>query len=375
VQLRPATASARSLPPTLALSLLLAACGAAPEATAASVQPTPAVAAAPVAAAWPEADGLFRQDLQWLGGDAAVSIALDAQRVLWLFGDSFVAQPGAAPASDRRAAAMVRNSIAVQTGRDPRSARMRFVVRDGPASFFPEHGGRWYWPQHGIVLDGALTIFLYALVHDPDSALGFRYDGWTALRVDDPAGDPAGWQLRTLEVSDTSPIAMVGTSVHADAEHVYAYGVREPGDHAVFLLRWRRSAFLAGSLGDPRVWGGASRGWIRGPPQPVLPTGQTEFSIIERPSGGHVLAEALGFGASTVALRFGGAPQGPFGEPVEVHRPSEYEREQILIYGVRAHPEQAGGDLVLTYNVNNLDADRLLDDLSIYFPRFVRVDL
>ncbi len=327
----------------------------------------------PRAEPWPEADALFRSDARWRGGDAAVSVDLGHGRVLWLFGDSFVAGDDTAPRGTRRGTVMVRNSIAIQRGRDPESAAMRFIVRDGPASFFPESGQRWYWPQHGILLEGRLTLFLYALVHDAGDPLGFRYDGWTALRVDNPGEQPEGWRIRPLQVPDVAPIEMVGASVLADAEHVYAYGVREPGDHALFLLRWRRADFVGGALGDPQRWAGPSRGWTRGPPAAVLPRGQTELSVVALGRRRYALAQTLGFGASRLALRLASAPQGPFGDAIEIFEPPEHGRDGILIYGARAHPELSGGELVLTYNVNTLDAAALMDDLSIYFPRFVRV--
>src|SRR5262245_25248473 len=44
------------------------------------------------AEAWPEADALFRQDPRWLGADAALTVDLGGDRVLWLFGDTFVAK-------------------------------------------------------------------------------------------------------------------------------------------------------------------------------------------------------------------------------------------------------------------------------------------
>src|SRR6187402_497960 len=60
------------------------------------------------AAPWPEADALFRRDPRWLGGDAAITVALGGERVLWLFGDSFIAHPGE---RSRERARMVRNSV------------------------------------------------------------------------------------------------------------------------------------------------------------------------------------------------------------------------------------------------------------------------
>lgn len=109
---------------------------------------------------WPEADALFRKDPRWLGGDGAFSVDLGGERTLWLFGDSFVATSAA---NERAESKMVRNSIAVQTGRDPAAADIVFHWRqsDGaPASFFAEDGAAWFWPMHGLRLETGLLLVL-----------------------------------------------------------------------------------------------------------------------------------------------------------------------------------------------------------------------
>src|SRR5215813_7471988 len=67
----------------------------------------------PRARAWPEADALWQHDEHFRGADAAISIALAPDRILWLFGDTFVA---AAANEPRSAAKFVHNSVAIQRG-------------------------------------------------------------------------------------------------------------------------------------------------------------------------------------------------------------------------------------------------------------------
>ena len=83
------------------------------------------------ATAWRDADQLFRSDPRWLGGDVAYSIDLSQGRVLWLFGDSFIANK---PGKTRRQSAFVHNSIAIETGYDPAHASMKF--------YWPESNGK-----------------------------------------------------------------------------------------------------------------------------------------------------------------------------------------------------------------------------------------
>ena len=341
----------------------------------------PHTRAQPSAAPWPEADALFRRDPRWLGGDAAVSMALDAERVLWLFGDSFIAAAAQQPPASRRGAAFVRNSVAVQRGLDPSDAELRFHWRTGvdgsPASFFPEQGDCWRWPGHGLLLDAALTLFLMHVCPDAakSAGLGFRVAGWTAVRVENASAEPDTWQLTPLPTPDTGALNAVGAAVLLHGEHVYAYAVRDGSDHAVLLLRWTRAEFARGDLMRPEYFGGAERGFGAGPPAVVFDGGATELSISPWPSGGYAAVYSRGFGAAPIVARWAKELAGPFGPAQDVYLPEEARRSGVLVYAGRAHPELSGADVVLTYATNMLDADALLDDLSLYFPRFVRLTL
>jgi hypothetical protein len=349
---------------------LSAACGAP------APMPAPAATSTPRASAWPAADRIFHVDAHWLGGDAAVSIALDAERVLWLFGDSFV-DDGVDPSRAR--ARFVRNSVALQHGRDPQRAEMAFYARrtgdGGAGSFFPEQDGAWFWPGHGVYDAGELTIFLERMRADAaPGGLGFRSAGWSALRVHDARGEPDTWQLEPLPVPDTGALGLVGVAVLLEADGVYAYGVREPGDHAIALLRWSRADFARGDLLDPEFFLGPGGGFGRGAPATVMDDGATEFSVTRAADGGYLEVQSHGFGAAPIALRRAPALAGPWSALRDAYRPEEANRSGVLLYAARAHPElEAGGDLAVTYASNALDPAAVTGDLSLYFPRFVRL--
>lgn len=334
--------------------------------------------AAFTAAAWPAADGLFRQDPRWLGGDAAYSVELGGDRRLWLFGDSFIARPGAC---GRRGAAMARNSIAVQRGPDPETATMEFAWRGaptGPASWFPEDGPVWHWPLHGVRLGDRVVVFCSRPRPAGEGGpFGFRAIGWTAFSltaVDDP---PDAWRCERLATPAAPFDVVVGHSVVADGDFVHAFAQREPGDHAVFLLRWPRAAFAAGALQDPQWRSGAA--WIahadlRAAPEPVLAVGAPEFSVTDA-GAGLVMVQSLGFGATDLAVRTAPALHGPWSEPARVLRPPESDAARPLVYAGKATPlgDRFGGDLLATYAANAWDFGDLVRDEALYWPRCVRI--
>jgi hypothetical protein len=329
---------------------------------------------------WPDADRLFHSDPLWRGGDAAYSVDLGAGRVLWLFGDSFVAT---APGQTRRQCAFTRNTIAIETGYDPSRASLRFYWRQKggkPASFFPERGVNWLWPMHGVRLGNAILLFLSVIGpdRDPDS-LGFRLVGWTAFLISNPDREPTRWKWRELAPHANAWNVMMGASVLRDGGFLYIYGFDEPR-HDAYLVRLREAAAARGRLSDWEWWCGPSRGWmprhdIEGAPLPVFTGGSTEMSVqYNRGNGRYVEVESVGFGATDLAIRTAARPEGPWTPPAKVYRPAESDGADPFVYAGKAHPELVGADIVATYATNGSD-ERLASDMSIYFPRFVRINL
>jgi len=328
------------------------------------------------AEAWPAAERLFRSDQRWLGGDAAYSIDLGSGRTLWLFGDSFIARPGS---DGRRGCAMVRNSIAVQDGLDPGSARMEFHWRgtlERPASWFAEDGEAWLWPLHGARIGDAATVFCTRLrAIGEEGPFGFCAVGWTAFRLTGLDGPAAGWRCDELATPAAPFPVVVGTAVVVHEDHVLAYALAEPGDHSVRLVRWPQVAFARGELTAPEWFDGGR--WrphreVIAPPQPVLAEGAPEFTVCAR-EGGFLMVQTLGFGAADLAVRTAPRPEGPWSEPRVVYRPPESSRAGVFVYAGKAHAHLGGSGLLATYASNAWDFPRLVDDQSLYFPHCVRI--
>jgi hypothetical protein len=331
------------------------------------------------ASAWPEADAIFRREPRWLGADAAFSIQLTPTSTLWLFGDTFVATPGS---QGRRGAKLVRNSVAVQSGLDPTTATIQFAWRQAggqPSSFFPEDGERWFWPGHGIRVDGVLVVFLSRVHNTPGQGLGFVADGWRAAIIDEPEAPPSAWAPRFVDPGVAPAGFVVGQGLVRDGGRIVALAIREPGDHAATLVRWNADALAAGRIDEGQWWSG--RGWVAAQelagaaPAIVMADAGSECSVSwsER-LGKFVHVKSLGFGATSIAVSLADHLVGPWSTPAPVFRPPESERADAFVYAGKGHAELLGADLVLTYAANTLAGlGALLDDDSIYYPRFVRL--
>ena len=335
---------------------------------------TPALSAQ----SWPEADLLFRKDASWLGADDAYSIDMGNGRVLWLFADSFIALR---PGGTRHQSKMIRNSIAIQRGYDPSSASIKFYWRTGrgkPASFFGERRNVWYWPGDGIVVGDRLLVFLMK-IHATKTGLGFEAFGWAAVAVDNPHDEPLRWRMRWLDGPANDLNVIIGSaSLLRAGDFVYAFSAQEPaGKHDVYLVRWPVDKAAEGDLREPFWWCGGDQ-WVKQTqleqkPAVVFSEAQTEFTVhFDSTLKRYIQIQTLGFGGASMALRSSSGITGSWSRPEPFYRPPESDRPGVFVYAGKAHPELKGADLILTYVANHSNFGALVDDRSIYYPRFLK---
>ena len=323
---------------------------------------------------------MFHREPRFVGGDGAYSVHLGGERVLWLFGDTFVARD---PAHPHEAAAFLRNSAALQTGLDPRTAFFRLYWRTsadtGPASFFPEPDATtWLWPAHGAVVDGALLLFFERLVQDgPPGPWSFAGHGWDARLVRDPSGSPDTWTVQPASLPASADAGrVIGEAVVLDGPHLYAFGTAG-GDHAVTLSRFARAAAAAGDLTTPEHHCGHGRFAADCAPATLFSPGAPEFSVHRHAESGRWIWIASGdFGAAPIVWRTAPEPSGPWTDPVVVLRPPEAARDGAFVYAAKAHPELAAdGELAVTYVPSSFgDLPPELEGVY-YFPFFARLRL
>jgi hypothetical protein len=331
------------------------------------------------AAAWPEADQLFRGDPHWLGADSAFSIDLGNDRSLWLFGDTWIDVAGEGA---RQNARMIRNSVAIQSGNDPSQATIKFYWDNSgeqPRALFRREDDHWYWPGHGAVVNGKLIIFLNRL-RASSAGLGFEADGWNTVLIENPAEPVSEWVVREIE-TPANPMGITPgfAGVLILGEHLYAFGSQHPvKSHPVFIARWTLDDVANGELMLPEWWAGGDYGWVANdsmPPRwPVFNGGQTEMTFhFDVVSGKFLAIQTAGFGAANVMVRYADELTGPWSQPQQIFEPVEKSRPNVLIYAGKAHPQLSGADLVLSYATNTTDFAEHFSDPDIYYPHFVRL--
>ncbi len=330
-------------------------------------------------------ENLFHRNPHWLGGDGASSVDLGDGRVLWLFGDSFIA---ADDNSTRADATMVRNSIAIQTGNDPATAKMDFYWRESesapPSSFFPESGDdTWLWPGHGIRLDdGSLLIFAmriretdHAADEQPDP-LGFETVAYLAISIDNPDDNPADWHLQTLTPPDNQAGIIFGAGgVVKDDAYLYALGVRDAApEKPVYAARWSLDSLAKQDMSGAEYWCGDK--WKKNIDDavPLFENAQTEMSLHYDPDRKEYLCiQTSGFGDTALTIRSAARPEGLWSEPETICDLPKSENKNLISYAGKAHPHlTAENGTLLSYVTNSLNIKDIFDDEALYYPRFVK---
>lgn len=329
-------------------------------------------------------------DPNWLGGDVALSVQLDQDRILWLFGDSFIATT---KARSRLQSEMVRNSIGIQSGVDLQRAQMSFHwginSEGGPASFFEGEDQEWYWPGSAIRLnDGPLVVFLYRVINTPDVGLGFTTTGFSVVIINNPEEPVESWQMNVFKGPAMPFDVIPATAVIQMNDHLVAVTIRQSGTHAGTLIRFPIQSLLEGSFNAVQWWYGDDIGWVSdvgpemGLPRFVLDDAGSECSIHwDGDLQSFVHVASYGFGQSTIGVRYAKAITGPWSPPITVFHPPESKRKNPFVYAAKAHPElknETKQGLVITYVANSFDFFDLLTDHgteNLYWPRFVQLSL
>lgn len=345
---------------------------------------------APLSSPWPEFEALFRSDPAWLGGDDAYSIPLGDERHLWLFGDSFVAPtvPG-----DRRSARFVNNTVAIQTGDDPRTATLEFHWGHDDsgrarAVFEDPEDGIHLWPGDGAMVAGRLVLFFMRIggtdgglpVETPEGLVGFRIAGWSAAVVDEPGRHPSEWEPRFLTPVNVPFAELVGNAgVFVDDGHLHAHahpsaGARGAPGSGSYLCRWPVESVVEGDLTGATWWHDGR--WVppaslAGPPTMVLSPPLTEFTVHHH-GGRWYATQLLRLGTGDLAIRSARHPTAGWSAPIEIHRAAEVGPDSdhdVIAYAGKSHPALTDdGAWLVTYATNTRALDTIYDRMDLYFP-------
>jgi hypothetical protein len=334
----------------------------------------------------PEYEALFTREKGWTGADGAYSLALSDTVTLWLYSDTWI---GDIVDGQHKDATMINNTIALQSGKEPSKASVKFfwrTTKEGkPAVFItPADGVGWFWIFDGILADGNLYLFLMQIVKtDEKSVFGFKNIGTWLGEVDNPQEEPLKWRIKQHKVpygrySQNSEM-LFGSAVMKDRDFVYIYGCNEEWKMGIGRLSMIVARVQSQKLADFekwRFWNGAD--WVAdaNKAKGLFDGIATEYSVSFQPALKKYVVIYTELGMSkNILMRFSPTPVGPWSAPHKIYECPEYNwHKTYFCYAAKGHQEISSPDeLIITYVCNSTDFWQMASDARIYYPRFLRV--
>ncbi|WP_040864142.1 alpha/beta fold hydrolase [Nocardia exalbida] len=310
----------------------------------------------------------------WTGADSTYSRRLPDGRHLWMFSDTFlgtVHPDGSRPATSP----MVKNTFVVDD--QGRMSTVHGGTADAPTAVVPSPKGQMLWVGGGYVTGDVLNIMLVRFVNnDPDDLMwGLTWDENVLARFD--ADD--------LSLIDLTPMpsqagVMWSAWLDYDGTHTYVYGTEESGsDKFMHVARVSGDDLRAQwEFFDGERWTPNENDSAR-----IMPGVANEYSVTRWRDRYLLITQdtSAPFSAEIWAY-LSDSPTGPFTLPTLVYRAPEagadgsFEDPNVYAYNAHEHPDLRSGDtLIVSYNVNSLDFEGVVGDVSKYRPRFVTVRL
>lgn len=332
----------------------------------------------------PEYNQFIYHEKGWTGADGSYSVALSDTVTLWLYGDTWI---GEIVNHVHTNSDMINNSIAIQQGKEPKTASIHFywqTAPDGkPASFItPKDGNGWFWPNDGIMANHKLYLFASQMVRaqeKSDSIFNFKGVGTWLVEIDNPQDNPLQWHIQQHKVYVSDSTLSLGTALLQSGNYIYIYGYRHypnqwdgnnmvvarvPPEHLTEFKQWRYF-----SNGKWVQYSNRASNLFKG----LAP----EYSVSYLPALKKYITIYTENGMSkNIQMRNSPTPFGPWSTATTIYACPDFSMNSTYFcYAAKAHPSisTAPNQLVITYVCNSFDFGQLVKDSRIYFPRFLRL--
>lgn len=348
----------------------------------------------------PEWTALFNRTSGWFGADGIFAIPLsgednikakDSTETVLIFSDTMIGQivdgkliPGFS---------MVNNSVAYLKGGEPKESNIHFFWAkndaEKPVSFFSPRldsskKGDYYWLGDGFVNTDLKTTYIFAYrMRNMD-----KKDDWsfkemstdliafscgsrppfkdhrqirTPLRFGNGGGFGAGIFVNTKKSGAPDPDG-----------YIYVYGVRGKEKNLVVsrVLPENFENFRTWRFWDGKEWNEDIQKSAN-----ITSNVSNELSVSALPDGRYALVFQLNGLSTTVGMRLGLTPVGPFGPILKIWETTEGAQKNVFTYNAKAHPSLSSpGELLISYNVNAFDFGNMIKaSPNLYRPRFIRL--
>lgn len=303
----------------------------------------------------------------WVAGDATFSVALPDSRTLWLFGDSFIGTVNA-DSSLVSGAKMIRNCAIIQQG-DVLNALYGGTF-ENPIDFIKTNNPdtTWFWPEHGIVENDTLRIFLSEFGPNNDNPdWNFKYRS-TCI---------ASFTYPELQYIDYVSLpyynlngVMYGDQVLVHDDYTYIYGRKEESGNIPYPHIAR--VFNGDLLGSWEFFSGVS--WSNDAMLSRRLSNQTvsqQYGVIEHENKFIMITQEIWLGSKIYSLTANN-PEGPWSNAKTLYStPRPFPT--MITYNSFPHPQfNVDNTLLISYNTNG-NFWEIFNNVELYHPQFIRV--
>lgn len=329
--------------------------------------------ALPAAATEPDTtfNRMFRQGIGgWIAADATFSILLPDGRTLWLFGDTFIGEVNT-DNSIKPGSKFIRNSAVIHEGDDLNT--LYSGTSSAPFAFLPtsEPDSTWYWPEHGIVENDSLYIFVAKFRHADNGTEGFNFEH--------AGNDIAVLTFPSLERVRTFPISaseangvLYGDRILEDSGYTYIYGRKsDPGTNIPYPHVARA---VNGEVHSQEWQFFNGSGWSSDPGETAR---INSFQVSQQYSvskyhGKYILLTQDIWLSPKIFSFTSDAPTGPWSNKRLLFTTPETSGTTFT-YNAYVHPQfNRNGEMLVSYNVNG-DFWSIFNNVELYRPRFIRI--
>lgn len=335
----------------------------------------------------PAYNDLIYNESGWTGADGSFSAALSDSVILWLYSDTWI---GDIASGKHENATIVNNSIAVQTGKNPATAKIRYYwgkdAEGRNAAFItPQDSLGYFWLFDGIVLQNTLYFIPIQITSSRgNGAFGFKLIGTWLVEVENPGESPKDWQMNQRKIPfghfSRNGNEFLGSALLQVENFVYIYGCHEDWSKGISGRNLIVARVEADYFTDFEKWRFYTNGeWVEefAQSEKLFNELGAEFSVSYQASIDRYVAVYTHNGLSdSIMVRFSETPAGPWSEARLVYVCPEKEwHPSYFCYSGKAHPElsREPNELIITYVCNSGDFWQLAKDARIYWPRFLRM--
>ncbi|NND05301.1 MAG: DUF5005 domain-containing protein [Saprospiraceae bacterium] len=298
----------------------------------------------------------------WTGSDASYSVSISSDKILWMFGDTFLGTVRAD--RTRNPTGLVRNTLVLQEG-DLLTTYHSGPISNPRAFISPQEPDEWYWPLDATTFENEIHWMLGRLGNTGEGGnWSFEYRGFDLAIL-----NTSDLTIKTVSTKIDDPDISFGSCLVEDEDYTYLYGIStRPLQKRAHLARVQGR-----NLTQPwSFYDGAN--WIDTPSDYVIAKAVSDqFSVLKDGGQYYLITHEIIFG-DRIFIAESDTPTGPFLNRRILYCTPETSGN-IFTYNTFAHPEIATeGELRLSYNINSFDFSDLFKNADLYRPKFIRID-